>query len=174
MNKTLGTVLVVIIGVIAIIGAYMFPKGNTIVERVVGSISGPDIQSEYLNVNGVESWFRAQPFNTASTTRCALRAPTHATSTLSYDGVVKAATTTDYTITLAKSATAFATTTLIRELAVTEAGQIAIPTASSTVTLLADTNRTFKPGEWLVVSTAGPSATAFDASYCSAVFNVGR
>ena len=152
----------------------MFLKGNTIVERNVGAFPGPDIQSEYLNVNGVESWFRAQPFNTSSTTRCALRAPIHATSTLSSEGVVKAATTTDYTITLAKSATAFATTTLIRELAVTEAGQIALPTASTTVTVLTDTDRTFKPGEWLVVSTAGPTATAFDSGYCSAVFNVGR
>jgi len=172
MKNIIGVALVAVL-VIAI-GAYMFSKGNTIVERNVGAFPGPDIQSEYLNVNGVESWFRAQPFNTSSTTRCALRAPTHATSTLSSEGIVKAATSTDYTITLAKSATAFATTTLIRELAVTEAGQIALPTASTTVTGLTDTNRTFKPGEWLVVSAAGPTATAFDSGYCSAVFNVGR
>ena len=171
-NKFIGVALIAIL-VIAI-GAYTFPKGNTIVERIVGAVSGPDIQSEYLNVNGVETWYKAIPFNTASTTRCALRAPIHATSTLSFEGVVKAATTTDYTITLAKSATAFATTTLIRELAVTEAGQIALPTASTTVTVLADTNRTFKPGEYLVVSTAGPTATAFDSGYCAAVFTVGR
>ena len=164
---------VALVAIVIAIGVYMFPKVQT-VNPPLGALPGPDIQSEYLNVNGVESWFRAQPFNTASTTRCALRAPTHATSTLSLEGVIKAATTTDYTITLAKSATAFATTTLIRELAVTEAGQIALPTSSTTVTVLVDTNRTFKPGEWLVVSTAGPTATAFDSGYCSAVFNVGR
>ncbi|MEK7125867.1 MAG: hypothetical protein AAB835_00050 [Patescibacteria group bacterium] len=169
MNKTLGVVLVVIL-VIATAGAYLFPK----VQKPLGAMPGPVIQSEFLDVNGVETWYKSSPFNTASTTRCALRAPSHATSTLSSEGVVKAATTTDYTITLAKSATAFATTTLIRELAVTEAGQIALPTASTTVTVLADTNRTFKPGEYLVVSTAGPTATAFDSGYCSAVFSVGR
>lgn len=167
-NKALwfATVAVLVIA----IGAYMFPK----VQNPLGANPGPVSLSEYSETNGVETWYRSAPFNTASTTRCALRAPLHATSTLSFDGVVKAATTTDYTITLAKSATAFATTTLIRELAVTEAGQVAVPTASTTYTLLADTNRTFKPGEWLVVSTAGPTATAFDSGYCAAAFNVGR
>jgi len=42
MNKTLWTVLVVIL-VIATAGAYYFPKGNTVVERIVGAIPGPDI-----------------------------------------------------------------------------------------------------------------------------------
>jgi hypothetical protein len=174
MNKK-SIVSMIVIAIIAISGIF-FPQGTTIVREVtdnLGAVSGPRIQSDFLVVNGVETWYASQRFNTASTTRCAIRSPLNATSTLSNDGIVKAATTTDYTITLAKSATAFATTTLIRELAVTENGQIALPTASTTVTALVDTNRTFKPGEWLVVSTAGPTATAFDSGICTAVFNVG-
>jgi hypothetical protein len=173
-NKSL-VVALIVVAIIAISGAFL-PQGKLVVEKTlekVGAVSGPDIQSDYLTVNGVETWYFSQRFGTASTTRCAIRSPLTGTSTLSYNGVVKAATTTDYTITMAKSATAFATTTLIRELVVTEAGQITLPTASTTVTLLADTNRTFKPGEWLVISTAGPTASAFDSGVCTAIFNVG-
>lgn len=176
MSKSFNIVALIVIAIIAIIGVFT-PGGKTVVEKVtekvVGAIAGPDIESQYLSVNGVEQHFRSGYFNTASTTRCALQAPTHASSTLSFDGVIKAATTTDYILTIAKSANAFATTTLIRETAFTGAGIETVPTASTTYQLLSETNRTFKPGEWLVVSTAGPSATAFDVGSCSAIFTVG-
>lgn len=173
MNKIV-SVVVIVVAIIAISGLFFPQATQQVKEVVVGAIAGPDIQTPYLNFNGDEVWYSSMAFNTASTTRCALRAPIHATSTLSFDSIVKSATSTDYTLTAAKSATAFATTTMIREEAVTAAGQVAFPIASSTYSSLADTNRTFAPGEWLVVSAAGPTPTAFTNGYCAAEFVVGR
>jgi hypothetical protein len=175
MNNKLVLALVAILVIIAI-GGYAYPKVQTqIVEKVVdnfGATPSPDIQSEYLNINGVRFEYRSQIFSTSSTTRCALRSPVDRSSVL-ISGVVKSATTTDYTLAVAKSTTAFATTTQIRTETVTSNSEVVFPTASSTQTALTDTNRTFAAGEWLVVSTAGPTATAFDSGSCSAMFLVG-
>ena len=171
MNKKLSLTLVVIL-VIAI-GAYFFPRTQQVIQNVVGAVSGPDISSPYLSVNGVETQYYSQKFNTASTTRCAIKSP-DATSTLSFSSVVRAATTTNYDIAIAKATTAFATTTTIRSETVTANGAVVFPMASTTYGTLTDTDRTFAPNTWLVVSTAGPTATAFDSSSCSVIFTVGR
>lgn len=163
----------VIVGVIALVSLFFLNgKKNNDVNVSVGASPGSSFNQTVLTVNGVEQAFRSQSFNQASTTRCALRSPTNATSTLSTDGIIKSASTTDYTLAIYKGATPYSATTLIRSESVTANGQVAFPTASSTYNSLADTNRTFAPGEYLVV-TAGSTATAMDFGTCSAVFNVG-
>lgn len=171
MNKTLKVVLSVAV-VLAIAGSYLFFKESSS-PVVVGALSGPDIYSDYLDVNGVQTWYSATAFDTASTTRCAIQAPAGATSVLSLDSVVKAASTTNYTLAVGKAATRFATPTSIFSEAITADGVVTRPIASTTYNTLALTDRTFGAGEWLIV-TAGGTATAMDFGYCSAQFNVGR
>jgi hypothetical protein len=180
MNKTHLLIGVVVL-VVLVFGVYGLVAKKGVVKEVrevvyqqIGAAPGPNIQSECLKVNGVETCYKTMAFNTASTTRCAIQSPTSATSTLSREGVVKSATTTDYTLILAKSATPFATTTTIRNETVTGDALQAFPTASTTYNALADTDRTFKPGEWLVVKANGTTATAFaGGSTCSAMFTIG-
>lgn len=59
--------MVVVIGVIATIGAYQFPKGNTIVERVVGAVSGPNVYDHMFFNAGYTSGGRTATTSDAAT-----------------------------------------------------------------------------------------------------------
>lgn len=110
MNKTLGVVLVVIF--VVAIGAYQFPKGNTIVERIVGANPGPDSQSECTSQNGLMTCSTNKGLTLASTT-CSVRAPA-ATSTLVFASLKVASTSaTAALIEMGKSVSPNATTTLL-------------------------------------------------------------
>jgi hypothetical protein len=180
MNEIRNTVIGSIAATVLVLGIIFFARTEppTIQVNVpqpevpVGAVSGPEISSPYLIVNGVRTEYRSMKFSTSSTTRCALQSPTDKASVLSLEGIVSSATTTDYTLHIAKSATQYATTTQIRQETVTSNSAVVFPTASSTQSSLSDTNRIFAAGEWLVVSTAGPTATAFDSGSCAATFSV--
>jgi len=133
MNKNLGIALVVI--TLIAIGAYMFPKGNTVVERIVGAVSSPDVQSSYLSVNDVRSWYESRSLNQASTTICSMKSPS-ATSTL-VSGSVKltTGTTTAIALELAKDTTPSATTTRISYIVLASGAQVTLRAfvASTTV-----------------------------------------
>ena len=163
MNKTLGAVLVVVI-VIATIGAYMFPK----VQQPLGALSSPDIQSSYLSVNGVSRWYESRSLNQASTTICAMKSPT-ATSTL-VSGSVKltTGTTTAIALELAKS-TSFAATTTRISYAVLGAGEQVTLTAFVASTTAAvnsgrfytanETDLVFAPNTFLTAKYGGAAGS---------------
>jgi hypothetical protein len=171
MNKLVPIIVVALVA--GGLAGWIFGRGTTTVrETVVGAISGPVINSDFLTVNGVETHYRSQIFATASTTRCALQSPTHASSTLSFDSMLRSASSTNYTLAAGKAATRFATPTSIFSEAITDDGQVVRAVASTTYSAAAFTDRQFGPGQWLIV-TAGGTATAMDSGACSAIFSVG-
>ena len=107
MNKNLwiATVAVLVIA----IGGYLFPK----VTIPFGAVSGPDIQSDYLNVNGVVKQYRSIPMTKATSTPCTQLVT--ATSTLDrYAFTVSSSTSVTATqFVLATSTLQNATTTII-------------------------------------------------------------
>lgn len=102
-------------------------------DSVLGALSGPDISSPYLNVNGVTKQYRSIALNQASTTICSLRSPA-ATSTLVFGSVkILTPTTTTISLEIAKSTVPDATTTrLAYDLSV--AGQTTMVVAVGTST----------------------------------------
>ncbi len=170
-NKFIGVALIAIL-VIAI-GAYTFPKGNTIVERVVGAVTGPDSYFDYVANNDLQKFGQTKPLTTATTTVCAIKSPT-ATSTLTFGGIKFVVSTTSASVvTLAKASSAFATTTLIGQQSIGANAQGTIVVASSTPSANAtflDGLMTFAPNTYFVVGMQGNPGTYSPVGSCSAEF----
>lgn len=138
-----------------------------------GALAGPDIPSDYLKwgaSNGVRLWPTGRPLATATTTVCAIQSP-NATSTLRWAGVkLDVSSTTASTITLAKSATAFATTTQIGETVAVAANAQAFVLATTTTAQVIAQTTVFAPSQWLVVSMTGGAGTFSPSGACQATF----
>ena len=85
-------------------------------EVTYAAVSSPDIPSPYLTYGGVRRWARYdRDLTQASTTVCAIQSPV-STSTLISGGITfTESSTTAMTITMAKAATPYATTTSLGE-----------------------------------------------------------
>src|SRR3990167_6033789 len=82
-------------------------------EPQYGAFPGPDVNSPYLAVNGVETYYYSSRLNQASTTICSFKTPA-ATSTLQNASVkITTGTTTAIALELGKSTLFDATTTRI-------------------------------------------------------------
>ena len=129
MNKTLGTVLVVIL-VIATAGAYLYPKVSPVAEPRVGANPGPDSQSECTSQNGLITCSTNKGLTLASTT-CSIRSP-NATSTLVFGSLQVASTSAAAAlIEMGKSVSPNATTTLIGGVTVAAGAQATIIASTS-------------------------------------------
>lgn len=83
-NKTFVALIVI---AIFTIGAYFFPSGNTVVERVtekvLGAVSTLDgVDSPYTSIGGVEVNYVSVPITATSSTICSIPVPENATSTV--------------------------------------------------------------------------------------------
>ena len=179
MNNKFISVALIAILVIAI-GAYTFPKGNTIVERVVGAVTGPDSFFDYVANNDLQKFGQTKPLTTATTTVCAIKSPT-ATSTLSLGGVkLIVSSTTASVVTIAKATTAFATTTRLSRASVAAGAQITLTVfvASTTgvygslgqIHTADETDIIFAPNTFMVVGMEGNIGTFSPTGSCSAEF----
>lgn len=123
-------------------------------ETRLGSVSSPDIQSPYFSFGGVREWgARTDNLTQATTTVCALQAPA-ATSTLNFASIqFKVSSTTASLVTMARAATAFATTTSLGTVSLTANGQ-GMLVASSTQLYQ------FPPNSYLVVGMQDTTADA--------------
>ena len=130
----------------------------------LGAVSGPDIYSPYLNVNGVTEFYHRSAMTTGTTTPCAFKVT--ATSTL-VTGVAKfnVGSTTAATVTFGRGTHSTATTTWLHNasLAANVQGTFAVPAATTT-------NQTFAPNEYLVVGMSGGNGTFSPTGACQAVF----
>lgn len=100
----LGVIVLLVLGV-------TFPRGNSVVQQIVGATAGPDDTNPYHSLNGVEQWNYSTKFNKASTTLCSFKSPA-ATSTLTFASLnISTATTTVTVYDIAKSVSPAATTT---------------------------------------------------------------
>lgn len=186
-SKTL-VALVAILIIIAIGFAYKYPKSSETlsVDKVVsevkeklkfGSVSGPDIQSPYLSVDGVTTWYVKQPVRTATSTLCSIKTPA-ATSTIKHLSANLSTTASYATQYLWGMDTAAnnATTTSLASIIGAGAGKAMVYQASSTVNDLFTGyyHGTVPPNVYLNLnlstSTAGASATYAPAGNCVAVF----
>lgn len=171
MNKLLITVVSVLVVVTA--GVTYFFTGHTESTDVpvqVAGLSGPDIPSPYFSYGGVRFWGgRNSNLTQATTTVCAIQSPA-ATSTLVYGGIrLDVSSTTASTVRLAKSATAFATTTSLGSASVAANATsevISLRTAAGGGALA----ETFGPNTWFVVGMSGGTGTFSPSGSCFATW----
>lgn len=147
----------VVVAIIAI-SAFIFPRSNTVVERIVGAASGPELLSPFFSVDGVRHEYRKSKLNTATTTPCALKSPS-ATSTLVFASLeISTASSTATTWTLAKAANAFATTTLLNTFSL-GSGALGTMVATSTTVVAVDDQTVIAPSTFLVWGVAGTTVS---------------
>lgn len=176
MNKKnllvgLGLALVLALGV-------SFPKGNSVVNQIVGGAggTGPDSSSPYVSNNGVFTYFARQALVTATTTPCAIATPSSTSTLLHASLQVTKGTTTDTTIwTLSKAATKFATTTKYGAWSLTgglKGTMIATTTTQGAGPVVDEALLVIAPNQFLVWGVAGtiPGDTTNLTGTCQAVF----
>lgn len=124
----------------------------------LGSMVGPDLYIPYLSINGFTRVYDSQRARKGTSTVCALKSPSMASSTLSWANYTfdNVATSTAVIVTMAKATTAFATTTAISSDTIIAAGLPRTHMASSTDEQPA--NLLFNPDEYFVVSIKGVTA----------------
>lgn len=133
-----------------------------------GAVSGPDINSPYLNVNGVTEWYYSSSPKTASSSICAFKTPA-ATSTLQFASLkVTGGLTGALYFEIGKSTVMDATTTSLGTYAAGSGTKFTM-VASTTAVDNVDENWMFAPSNWLVFKTSSTSPAQITGS-CKAVF----
>jgi len=172
-----------VIGIIAVIGLILggtaVLRSGTIapitempvIDTNVGAQSGPERNNPFECINGVCEFYNRVAYTTATTTVCAIKSPS-ATSTLIFGSAnFTVSSSSASQVVIAKSATAFATTTLLGQASL---GANARGTILATTTPLdaLDEDRTFAPNTFFVVGMAGGIGTFSPAGACTAKFLV--
>lgn len=130
----------------------------------LGALSGPDLPYPYFSFGGVPQWAnRTDSLTQATTTVCALQSPS-STSTLDFASIrLDVSSTTAATVTLARAATAFATTTSL--------GAISVPANAQGIAVASTTgSHIFPPSTWFVVGMAGGIGTFSPSGSCRAIW----
>lgn len=148
--------------------AYMRPVSTP----PVGAVAGQDSFYPCETHNGVQRCFNQVGLTTATTTICAIKSP-NATSTLVSAGLTfRVSTSTASTVTVARSSTAYATTSLIgSQLAIGANAQFSSAIASTTATNGGST--IFSPSTYMVIGMQGGLGGTFSpVGTCNATFEV--
>lgn len=149
---------------------------DAVATRVLGSATSPDISSPYLQWGGVYTYQGAAALKTATTTPCAIQAPSASSTLVFATFKITTGTSTDATTwTIATSTTAFSTTTgavLLNTypLAAGATGEFAslpVPTGGKMTSPIL-------PNAWVVFGVAGtiPGGSSTLLGTCSAGFRV--
>lgn len=165
-------IVTVVLAVLVSFGVSYFSPTEvvkTIVEKQVGAVSSPVINSNYFSFGGVMQRAYRVKMNVATTTLCAIQSPS-ATSTLVYAGYqILTGTSTAANIDVAKGTTAYATTTLLVTGTSVDSGatkEISWTTAGATAA-----DDIMAPSTWVLVKTATPGVGGYTYNgTCSAVF----
>lgn len=161
----------------------IFPRtGGTVVERVIektgealGAVTGPDRYFDLFEENGVGMAYRQVKAVAAQDELCVMRAPTSATSTLVSAFIdSSAASTTATRLTIARGATAGATTTIIgTSYAIPSGVNFAVAASSSPASN--PSSVIFAPGQYLTFALEGSLEAQWNVNAaCSAIFQTGR
>lgn len=153
----------------------------------VGALAGPDIASPYLRWGGVAEYRYSQPMNVTSlggangsTTPCAIQSPAATSSLQFFSASAIVATGTAADLSLAKSTTAYATTspllTNFTVAASTDFSLVYDAATSSASSTLPQGRMIFAPNTYLVLGAKGASGPNDRAGYqwtgvCQAIFN---
>ena len=188
-SKNLGVAMVALI---IAIGAYFFPTGNTVVERVaekLGAVSTLDgVDSPYVTIAGVSEAYVSRGINATSSILCSIPNPYQSTSTISrisvsiLDGILGA---NAYSVSTSTTQYGSSTPAIVLNHNVPSNsidGMAWYPTGSTTVGALVpissatgETNYILKPTEYLNVrlattTDAGPLTDYYDGQ-CSVEFD---
>lgn len=136
-------------------------------EEALGAVSSPDIPSPYFSFGGVRQWAaRDNDLTQATTTVCAIQSPA-ATSTLDHaDLSLVVSSTTASTVTFAKAATPYATSTFLGSAAVAANAQANIAVKATTTSNAIASNFVFGPSQWFVVGMQGGVGTFSPTGVC--------
>ncbi len=135
------------------------PAGVSGNSSVLKSVASPDIPSPYLAWGDVETFQAGLGFTAATTTVCAIQSPP-ATSTLRIAAAsFGVSSTTNSVVTIAKAASAFATTTRLAFGTISANAQGTIVAIATSTDATGNTSSTdpffvFGPNQWLVVGMA--------------------
>lgn len=171
MEKKNLLITVVLALVVSFGVSYLNPSEvvKTIVEKQVGAVSSPVLNSSYFSFGGVMQHAYRVKMNTATTTLCAVQSPA-ATSTLVYAGYqILVGTSTAANIDIAKGNTSAATTTLL--VTGTSVGSGATKEMSWTTAGATAADDIMAPSTWVLVKTATPGLSGYTYNgTCSVVF----
>ena len=158
MNKILTIVSIIALCSTIITGVVIMRTVK--VDMSVGALAGPDIPYNYFGFGGVREYAgKTDSLYQASTTVCAIQSPA-ATSTLTFGSInLTVSSTTASTVIIAKSATAYATTTRLGQGPIAASAQGTV-LATTTISIGTDDVIVFAPSQWFVVSMQTPAGVA--------------
>lgn len=115
MNKKDISIGLLVAALVGLSFLYITKPVEKVTERIIekqvsaGSVTGPEVFSDYFSIGGVVKYFYRVPMTVASTSLCSIKSPA-ATSTIAYiNWIVNKGTTTAAYITIATSTGAYAT-----------------------------------------------------------------
>lgn len=149
----------------------IFPRGNSVVNQLVtGAATGPDSYFPCETHDGVQTCFVRQTMKVGTTTLCAMQSP-NATSTLRLATAKWSVSSTTATlVVIAKSTTAYATTTALdAEVAIGANGTASVFASTTQAT---GSTRLIAPSTFITVGMRGNSGTFSPVGSCNAVFDV--
>lgn len=180
MKNTL-VVLALALGAVGVIlGFVAVNKPVPIVQPDFGAVSGPSIDGACFSQSGHTTCKTKNSFVATSTTAgivCAIKSP-NATSTLTFgEAALTTGTTTATVMTLAKSATQFATTTALNKQILNANDTLTLIASTTNDTLTNQNKIIFAPNQFFTVGLQGgnggsASTYAGTAGFCNTVFEV--
>lgn len=137
------------------------------------AVTGPDRFFPCESSDGIKTCFSRKGFTSATTTVCAIQSP-NATSTGRIAVRMNTSSTTASVVTVAKAATAYATTTPFNLVSVAANAQVTIISSTTPETDGSISRAVFGPNQWFVVGMQGgvSGETFSPVGACQAVFEV--
>jgi len=162
-----------LVGVILVLGAFTMFRGEG---KPFAAAPGPDRFSPCESTDGITSCFKRVALKSATTTVCAIQSPAATSTLVSATVKITTSTTTATDWTLAKAATAYATTTPLNLLNTGASVQGTLAASSTPLTAAGAVNgNVFAPSQWLVLG-ANPGQVGVDnlapVGICQATFEV--
>jgi len=165
-----------VVGVLLVAGL-IFPRGNSVVQQIVGANPGPESSSPYNSFNGISYWYNRTAIRTATSTLCSIKSPAATSTLVSADAFFTSGAAYDTTYSMGWDSTAYSTTTALGTTGFTVgANAKSVVLVATTTTAIGGTAQSgvIPPSSFinlkLSTSTAGASATYAPAGFCSAVF----
>lgn len=174
MNNIQKTIVGVLALAVLVLGGLYFNKSSVSTEQASGgSVTGPDSFYPCTSSNGVTRCFERRGLTTATTTVCAIKSPSATSTLVSASVQFVVSTTTASRVSLAKAATAYATTTSLgaADLAAGARGTFVASTTNTTNTTV-DGLSVFGPSQYFVVGVQGGSGTFSPTGSCQATFEI--
>lgn len=171
-SKGSASIVALVVVLLALVAGGSFYAGTqTVATPASGAISGPDISSTYISVNGVQTYSYKLTFGKATTTPCSIQSPAATSTIVDANFQINTGTSTAATIDLGTGTTRYATTTNLiaaKSIASGASGNSNWVSAGGTAE-----DNIMAPNTWVIVKTAGAGLSGYTyGGTCSAQFRV--